>query len=42
MTAAAILDRPIDTTRLRGFVTAFADLLAATRDEQAILDSGSA
>lgn len=42
MTAAATLERPIDTTRLRGFVTAFADLLAATRDEQAILDSGSA
>lgn len=42
MTASATLDRPIDTTRLRGFVTAFADLLAATRDEQAILDSGSA
>jgi predicted metal-dependent enzyme (double-stranded beta helix superfamily) len=42
MTAAATLERPIDTTRLRGFVTAFADLLAATRDERAILDSGSA
>lgn len=42
MTAAATLDRPTDTTRLRGFVTAFADLLAATLDEQAILDSGSA
>ncbi|MEV5023034.1 cysteine dioxygenase [Sphingobium sp. LMA1-1-1.1] len=42
MTAVATLERPIDTTRLRGFVTAFADLLAATRDEQAILDSGSA
>lgn len=42
MTAADTIERPIDTTRLRGFVTAFADLLAATRDEQAILDSGSA
>ena len=42
MTALATLERPIDTTRLRGFVTAFADLLAAMRDEQAILDSGRA
>lgn len=42
MTALAALERPTDTARLRGFVTAFADLLAATRDERAILDSGSA
>lgn len=40
MSAAAVLERPVDTARLRGFVTAFADLLAATRDEQAILESG--
>lgn len=40
MTALATLDRPVATARLRGFVTAFADLLAATRDEQAILESG--
>lgn len=42
MNALATLDRPLGTSRLRGFVTAFADLLAATRDEQAILQSGSA
>jgi len=42
MTAAAIFDRPVDTSRLRGFVIALADLLAAARDEQAILDAGSA
>jgi predicted metal-dependent enzyme (double-stranded beta helix superfamily) len=42
VTAAATLERPTDTSRLRGFVTAFADLLAATRDERAILDSGGA
>ncbi|MBZ9646111.1 cysteine dioxygenase [Sphingobium sp. 3R8] len=46
MSALAAIERPVDTAadtrRLRGFVTAFADLLAATRDEQAILDSGRA
>lgn len=46
MNALAAIERPVDTvpdtSRLRGFVTAFADLLAATRDEQAILDSGGA
>lgn len=42
MSELATLERPIDTTRLRGFVTAFADLLGATRDEGAILDSGRA
>ncbi|BBF70029.1 cysteine dioxygenase family protein [Sphingomonas bisphenolicum] len=46
MSALAAIERPVDTaadtSRLRGFVTAFADLLAATRDEQAILDSGRA
>lgn len=42
MTALAALERPTDTGRLRGFVTAFADLLAATRDERSILQSGSA
>lgn len=42
MTAPDTLDRPLVINRLRGFVTAFADLLAATRDERAILDSGSA
>jgi predicted metal-dependent enzyme (double-stranded beta helix superfamily) len=42
MTAATTLDRPVDTARLRGFVTAFADLLASTRDERAILESGGA
>ncbi|WP_298396935.1 cysteine dioxygenase [Sphingobium sp.] len=44
MSGLATLDRPVDAPvnigRLRGFVTAFADLLAATRDEQAILESG--
>ncbi|NWK98995.1 cysteine dioxygenase [Sphingobium lactosutens] len=40
MNAVATLEKPVDTTRLRGFVTAFADLLAATRDERAILESG--
>jgi predicted metal-dependent enzyme (double-stranded beta helix superfamily) len=34
------VDTAIDTARLRGFVTAFADLLACTRDERAILESG--
>jgi len=42
MSAAALLDQRVDTSRLRGFVIALADLLAATRDEQAILDAGSA
>ncbi len=42
MTVLQALDRPVDTSRLRGFVTAFADLLGATRSEQAILESGSA
>jgi predicted metal-dependent enzyme (double-stranded beta helix superfamily) len=42
MNAPATIERPLDTSRLRGFVTAFAELLAATRDEQAILQSGSA
>ena len=42
MNAQATLERALDTSRLRGFVTAFADLLAATRDEQAILQSGGA
>jgi len=42
MSAAALLDRPCDTSRLRGFVTAFADLLVAMRDEQAIIETGSA
>jgi predicted metal-dependent enzyme (double-stranded beta helix superfamily) len=42
MNAASVLERPVDTSRLRGFVTALADLLASTRDERAILDSGSA
>jgi predicted metal-dependent enzyme (double-stranded beta helix superfamily) len=42
MTGLATLERPLGKSRLRGFVTAFADLLAATRDERAILESGSA
>jgi len=42
MSVAALLDRRVDTSRLRGFVIALADLLAAARDEQAILDAGSA
>ncbi|HKY83058.1 MAG TPA: cysteine dioxygenase [Sphingobium sp.] len=46
MNVLATLDRPADgganIGRLRGFVTAFADLLAATRDEGAILESGRA
>ncbi|WP_336966440.1 cysteine dioxygenase [Sphingobium aquiterrae] len=50
MNAAAAIDRPadagvdvdIDIGRLRGFVTALADLLAATRDEKTILESGRA
>lgn len=46
MSALQALDRPIDspvdTGRLRGFVTAFSDLLGATRSEQSILESGTA
>lgn len=44
MNALATIERErlVDTSRLRGFVTALADLLAATRDEQAILESGRA
>jgi 3-mercaptopropionate dioxygenase len=42
MNAVTAIDRPVDTSRLRGFITAFADLLAVTRDERAILESGSA
>lgn len=42
MNAPFTFERPVDISRLRGFVTAFADLLAATRDEQSILQSGSA
>jgi len=38
----ATLKRPVAIDRLRGFVAAFADLLAATRDERAILESGGA
>lgn len=42
MNALATLDRPVDTAPLRGFVTAFADLLAVTHDEGAILERGRA
>ncbi|NML87604.1 cysteine dioxygenase [Sphingobium sp. TB-6] len=46
MNAVSAIERPVDSRtdigRLRGFVTAFADLLAATRDEGAILESGRA
>jgi predicted metal-dependent enzyme (double-stranded beta helix superfamily) len=42
MNAVTAIDRPVKLDRLRGFVTAFADLLAATRDEGAILQSGAA
>lgn len=35
-------ERPVDIARLRGFITSFADLLSACRDEKAILDSGRA
>jgi predicted metal-dependent enzyme (double-stranded beta helix superfamily) len=46
MSALQALDRPLDSAvdigRLRGFVTAFSDLLGATRSEQSILESGSA
>lgn len=46
MNAVATIERPVASPvgigRLRGFVTALADLLAATRDEQAILESGRA
>jgi predicted metal-dependent enzyme (double-stranded beta helix superfamily) len=42
MNAVTAIDRPVQMDRLRGFVTAFADLLAATRDEGAILQSGAA
>ncbi|WP_336973617.1 cysteine dioxygenase [Sphingobium aromaticiconvertens] len=41
MNAVTAIDRPVEISRLRGFVTAFADLIAATRDEQALLNSGS-
>lgn len=42
MNAVTAIDRPVQLDRLRGFVTAFADLLTATRDEGAILQSGAA
>ncbi|HEX7782972.1 MAG TPA: cysteine dioxygenase [Sphingobium sp.] len=42
MNAVTVIDRPVDTSRLRGFITAFADLLAVTRDERSILESGGA
>jgi predicted metal-dependent enzyme (double-stranded beta helix superfamily) len=42
MNAVTAIDRPVDTSRLRGFVTAFADLLSGARDERSILESGSA
>ena len=42
MNAVTAIDRPVQLDRLRGFVTAFANLLAATRDEGAILQSGAA
>lgn len=42
MNAVTAIDRPVRLDRLRGFVTAFADLLSATRDEGAILQSGAA
>ncbi|KUR77544.1 cysteine dioxygenase [Novosphingobium sp. Fuku2-ISO-50] len=38
---AETLDRPVDMTRLRTFVTGLADVLAATDDEAEILQSGS-
>ena len=40
MNAVTTIHRPVDTSRLRGFVTALADLIACTRDEQALLESG--
>ncbi|WP_022681808.1 cysteine dioxygenase [Sphingobium bisphenolivorans] len=42
MNAVTAMDRPVAVARLRGFVTAFGDLLAAVRDESAILESGRA
>jgi hypothetical protein len=42
MNAVTAIDRPVQLDRLRGFVTASADLLAITRDEGAILQSGAA
>lgn len=42
MNAVTTIERPVDIAPLRGFVTAFADLLASTRDERSILESGSA
>lgn len=42
MNAIAAIEPAKDIARLRGFVTAFADLLAACRDEAAILESGGA
>ena len=38
---AETLDRPVDMTRLRTFVTGLADMLAATDDEAEILRTGS-
>ncbi|MEJ7933027.1 cysteine dioxygenase [Sphingobium sp. AN558] len=44
MNALASIERPADTNpgRLRGFVTALADLIASTRDERSLLESGRA
>lgn len=42
MNAVTAINRPVQLDRPRGFVTAFADLLAITRDEGAILQSGAA
>lgn len=42
MNAIATIAPSVDIAPLRGFVTSFAELLSGTRDEQAILDSGTA
>ncbi len=44
MNAVAPIAGPalVDTARLRGFVTALADLVACTRDERLLLESGGA
>lgn len=42
MNAVTTIDRAVDLTPLRGFVTSFAELLDATRHEHEVLASGSA
>lgn len=42
MNAVTAIERPVGLDRLRGFVIAFGDLIASTRNERNLLESGGA